>query len=111
MAWLIVCPHHKTGIFGLLFLFFVLFHQPTLHGFNENGFFSKKKLIIKGLKQVNFYKQFYFNLEFNLFYQIFFFFFLCAQCTLIPFYLTAVFIIDLVEIVGCCLLIFLFFFI
>lgn len=21
MAWLIVCPHHKTGIFGLLFFF------------------------------------------------------------------------------------------
>jgi len=32
MAWLIVCPHHKTGIFGLLYFFFVLFHQPTLHG-------------------------------------------------------------------------------
>jgi len=83
MAWLIVCPHHKTGIFGLLFLFFVLFHQPTLHGFNENGFFSKKKLILKnGVKQINFYKQFYFNLEFNLFYQVFFFFFfMCAMYT------------------------------
>jgi hypothetical protein len=22
MAWLIVCPHHKTGIFGLIFFFF-----------------------------------------------------------------------------------------
>lgn len=82
MAWLIVCPHHKTGIFGLLFLFFVLFHQPTLHGFNENGFFTQKKSIIKGLKQINFYKQFYFNLEFNLFYQVFFFFFfMCAMYT------------------------------
>ncbi|HRP26115.1 hypothetical protein [Thauera sp.] len=83
MAWLIVCPHHKTGIFGLLFLFFILFHQPTLHGFNESGFFAKKKLIIKdGVRQINFYKQFYFNLEFNLFYQLFFFFFfMCAMYT------------------------------
>jgi hypothetical protein len=32
MAWLIACPHHKTGIFGLLLFFFTLFHQPTLHG-------------------------------------------------------------------------------
>ena len=22
MAWLIACPHHKTGIFGLIFFFF-----------------------------------------------------------------------------------------
>lgn len=35
MAWLIVCPHHKTGIFGLVFFFFVLFHQPTLHGIRK----------------------------------------------------------------------------
>jgi quinol-cytochrome oxidoreductase complex cytochrome b subunit len=32
MAWLIVCPYHKTGIFGLIFFFFVLFHQPTING-------------------------------------------------------------------------------
>ncbi len=76
MAWLIVCPHHKTGIFGLLFLFFALFHQPTLHGFNESGYYYKKKLlfIIKKIKQIKFYKQFSFNLEFNLFHQFFYFF-------------------------------------
>ena len=83
MAWLIVCPHHKTGIFGLLFLFFVLFHQPTINGFNENEFFNKKKVFfLLKIKKINFYKQFYFNLEFNLFYQFFFFFFfMCAMYT------------------------------
>lgn len=83
MAWLIVCPHHKTGIFGLLYLFFVLFHQPTLHSFNENGSFYKKKSFFKvQLKQINFYKQFYSNIEFNLFYQLFFYFFImCALYT------------------------------
>lgn len=84
MAWLIVCPHHKTGIFGLLFLFFALFHQPTLHGFNEAGYYYKKKLLIfnKKIKQIKFYKQYSFNLEFNLFYQFFYFFFLmCALYT------------------------------
>lgn len=84
MAWLIVCPHHKTGIFGLLFLFFSLFHQPTLHGVNENSYYYKKKLLIfnKKVKQIKFYKQYNFNLEFNLFYQFFYFFFLmCALYT------------------------------
>ena len=36
MAWLLVCPHHKTGIFGLLFLFIVLMYQPNIHGFDDN---------------------------------------------------------------------------
>jgi hypothetical protein len=35
MAWLIICPHHKTGIFGLLYFFLILFFQPLLHGSNE----------------------------------------------------------------------------
>jgi hypothetical protein len=82
MAWLIVCPHHKTGIFGLLFLFFILFYQPTIHNFNENNFYFKKQLLFNSTKQINFYKQFYFNIEFNLFYQLFFgFFFMCVLYT------------------------------
>ena len=53
MAWLIVCPHHKTGIFGLLYLFLVLFHQPTLHGINENNLYYKRRLLfsINKIKQ------------------------------------------------------------
>ena len=46
MAWLIVCPHHKTGIFGLIYFFFILFHQPTLHGSNEYNTRYKRKLIM-----------------------------------------------------------------
>jgi len=37
MAWLISCPHHKTGIFGILFFFIMLFYQPALHGAKENN--------------------------------------------------------------------------
>ena len=44
MAWLIVCPHHKTGIFGLLLFFFLLFHQPALHGTSELNCYFKRSL-------------------------------------------------------------------
>ena len=44
MAWLIVCPHHKTGIFGLLLFFFLLFHQPVLHGTTEQNNYLKRTL-------------------------------------------------------------------
>jgi hypothetical protein len=67
-----VCPHHKTGIFGLAYLFFVLFHQPTLHGSNEHGSYYKRRFLlnINKLKQKNFYKQTYINIELNLFFQV-----------------------------------------
>lgn len=32
MAWLTVCPMHLSGIFGLLLIFFALYHQVTLAG-------------------------------------------------------------------------------
>jgi len=32
MAWLLACPYHKTGIFGLAFLFGALYFQPNIHG-------------------------------------------------------------------------------
>lgn len=41
MAWLTVCPMHLTGIFGLLLLFFSLYHQVTIAGAND---FTEKKL-------------------------------------------------------------------
>ena len=37
MAWLIACPFHKTGIFGLGFFFFILYFQPNLHGTSEQN--------------------------------------------------------------------------
>ncbi len=83
MAWLIVCPHHKTGIFGLLFLFFTLFHQPTINGFFETNIYKRKNFFLKNkLKTKNFFKNSIFNIEFNLFYQFFFFiFFMSALYT------------------------------
>lgn len=31
MAWLIVCPSHRTGLLGLIFFFVILYYQPNLH--------------------------------------------------------------------------------
>ncbi len=80
MAWLIACPHHKTGIFGLIFFFFCLFHQPTLHGINEqNNFFKKTLIFLKNKLNKNlFYSTQFFNQEINIFYQTFYGFFIGA---------------------------------
>lgn len=84
MAWLIVCPHHKTGIFGLVFFFFVLFHQPTLHGVNEQNGYLKRSLLVSKAKfdRSNLYSSSYLNQEVTLFYQLFYGFFIgCALYT------------------------------
>jgi quinol-cytochrome oxidoreductase complex cytochrome b subunit len=72
MAWLIACPFHRTGIFGLLFFFFVLFFQPNIHSNSEQNYYSKLNLTLLTFK---FKKPFIFSpitlsTEFNLFYQI-----------------------------------------
>ena len=70
MAWLIACPYHKTGVFGLLLLFFLLFFQPTLHGVNEqNNFFNKNTLFFKEKLKNNSHTNVYYVLEANLFHQ------------------------------------------
>ncbi len=71
MAWLIVCPHHKTGIFGLIFFFFVLFHQPTLHGINEHNLYFRRKLLFNNVifDRKKFFKNSFFNVELNIFFQ------------------------------------------
>lgn len=71
MAWLVACPFHKTGVFGLLLLFFLLFFQPTLHGVNEqNNFFKKNILFLKNkLNKKNIFANNYFILESNLYHQ------------------------------------------
>jgi len=84
MAWLIACPHHKTGIFGLIFFFFVLFHQPTLHGVSEQNNYLKRSLLFlrKKLGKSSFYASSYTNQEINLYYQTFYGFFIgCALYT------------------------------
>jgi len=67
-----------------VFLFFVLFHQPTLHGVNENGSYFKKRLLFttRKIKQKIFFKQAPLNVELSLYYQLTYgFFIICALYT------------------------------
>lgn len=80
MSWLTVCPFHKTGIFGLLFYFFILFYQPVIHGANEQGLFSQKNTFF-----FNFFSSKrdillpkYYSVEDNLLHQFTFWIFLCS---------------------------------
>nr|YP_010632219.1 cytochrome b [Cryptocaryon irritans]WBP62335.1 cytochrome b [Cryptocaryon irritans] len=72
MAWLIACPHHKTGIFGLLLFFFTLFHQVTLHGLSSNLFYSERSLLVikKKLEKNNLHVTDYSNQELSLYFLI-----------------------------------------
>jgi quinol-cytochrome oxidoreductase complex cytochrome b subunit len=81
MAWLIACPHHKTGIFGLIFFFFVLFFQVNLHGANENINYNKKLLIFlkKKFSKRSFFVSKFLSGEFNL-YHFFTYFFFVMSC-------------------------------
>ena len=72
MAWLIACPHHKTGIFGLLFYFFVLFYQPVLHGTSAQNNYNKRILLLLSTKlnRHGLYSAEYSNLEMNYYHQL-----------------------------------------
>lgn len=50
MAWLLVCPHHKTGIFGLLFLFLALMYQPNIHGYDDNEGLNNSTALLISIK-------------------------------------------------------------
>lgn len=80
MAWLIACPYHNTGIFGLIFFLWLLFLQPILHGSNHQLLFLKKSLIFFRfkLKHKHFYKNTTTSIQVNLFYQITYGLFLMA---------------------------------
>lgn len=80
MAWLIACPHHKTGIFGVLFFFVVLFYQPTLHGTTEQNNFNKRNLLLNKLKLrcYKFFTSSYINLEINLYHHFTYTLFVCC---------------------------------
>lgn len=82
MAWLIACPHHVTGIFGLLFFFFSLFFQPALHGTTEQNNYGKRAVLFfsEKLNRASFYVTECLNLETNLYHQ--FTYGLFAGCTL-----------------------------
>ena len=49
MAWLIVCPSHRTGLFGLVYFFCILYFQPNIHAFyyKKQGQQKKNKLVKK----------------------------------------------------------------
>jgi quinol-cytochrome oxidoreductase complex cytochrome b subunit len=82
MAWLIVCPHHTLGIFGLVYFFWVLFHQPTLHGYKEASGVLYKTSFLSWivLRKPIFYPQKYTNTELNLYTQLtFWLFFMCMM--------------------------------
>jgi len=84
MAWLIVCPHHNLGIFGMVYLFWVLFNQPTLHGmFDTSSHYQRRLLLFRFIyKKNNFYTKNYFNSELSLYFQFTYtVFIMCALYT------------------------------
>jgi hypothetical protein len=84
MAWLIACPFHKTGIFGLVYFFVSVYFQPSLHGSSEQGGYARKSLsILAALTgREDMFVSDYTFLESNLYYQTFYFFFVwCALYT------------------------------
>ena len=75
MAWLIACPHHITGILGLLFFMISLYFQPTIHGVNYSSLYKKKLLNTLSRKKFN-----VINIpnEFNMYYSAMFGLFLIS---------------------------------
>lgn len=84
MAWLLVCPYHKTGLFGLFLFFFILYYQPVLYGINEqtNYLYQPLYTLKKRTEKTNFYLNNTLTQELNLHYQLFYGFFVgCALYT------------------------------
>lgn len=84
MAWLIACPFHKTGIFGLIFFFFILYFQPNLHGTNEQNNYNKKIFSFFNNKffRNNLFNSAAISIESNFFHQLTYsFFIMCALYT------------------------------
>lgn len=80
MAWLIVVPYHNTGIFGLIFFFWLLFLQPILHGHSHQLLHLKKSLIFLNfkLKKRYFFKNTTLSIQTHLIYQVLYAFFIMA---------------------------------
>jgi quinol-cytochrome oxidoreductase complex cytochrome b subunit len=85
MAWLIACPHHKTGIFGMIFYFVILFFQPTLHGTGDQHNYNKRILLFINykFKKTYFFSPSYVNIEINIYHQFTYFIFImcCLYAT------------------------------
>ena len=80
MAWLIICPHHKTGIFGLLYFFLILFFQPLLHGSNEENEYFKRSFtfLSKKINKAHILANNYVLVDNNLYTMTTFYFFVMA---------------------------------
>lgn len=77
MAWLTVCPMHLEGIFGLLLLFFALYHQPTLAG-STNRDYYRLKIFSDGKNNQKTLNPKNINMDINLINQLLFYTFLMA---------------------------------
>ena len=76
MAWLILCPAHRPGIFGLLFFFYCLLYQSNICGNLTYIKYKKNELFqINNKKSAIIITTFFKNIEYNLFYKFFFYFF------------------------------------
>ena len=78
MAWLTVCPFHEVGLFGVLYFFFILFFQPTIHGTSEYVNYNIKTISTISEKVIyknNVIATKYISIEDNLTHQIAFWFF------------------------------------
>lgn len=86
MAWLIVCPHHRPGLFGLIYFFIIIFYQPNLNGIDENKFYKTKTTIFNlfkiNSKNTYVFKLYKLGVEYNIFYQFtFYLFIICILYT------------------------------
>lgn len=59
MAWLVACPYHYIGIFGLVFFFCILYFQPSINNIDEYYYYNINKSFVK------FFYNFLFFLEFG----------------------------------------------
>ena len=58
MAWLIVCPSHRPGLFGLIYFFVILFYQPNINGTQDQKNYKTNLLFANFPRFHNFIKGF-----------------------------------------------------
>jgi len=80
MAWLIACPYHRIGVFGLIVFFISLYYQPNLHSnsFDEN--YNRKIVVVTklGRRSLETYNSYKLSTELNILEQYMFIFFIGA---------------------------------
>lgn len=51
MAWLIACPFHRIGIFGLVYFFLIIYFQPHIASFTDLGAYKSVRSVITSFLQ------------------------------------------------------------